>query len=95
MQVNHINEQKDDNRPENLNLMDCKTNINWGSGISKRAKQAKKPVFQLNLDSEIVARFDSAKDAENQLGIAHQTISKCCLKRTGHKTAGGYKWEYA
>lgn len=42
MQVNHINEDKTDNRFENLNLMTCKENINWGSGIERRKESLKR-----------------------------------------------------
>ena len=38
MQVNHINEIKADNRLSNLNLMTRKENINFGTGIERRAK---------------------------------------------------------
>lgn len=41
MQCNHINERKDDNRLENLNLMTPKENSNWGTR-NERIGEAKK-----------------------------------------------------
>lgn len=38
LQVNHKNEIKTDNRLSNLNLMTCKENVNWGTGIERRVK---------------------------------------------------------
>lgn len=37
MQVNHIDENKQNNALSNLNLMTQKENINWGTGIERRA----------------------------------------------------------
>lgn len=38
MQINHINEIKNDNNINNLNLMTPKENTNWGNGIKKRVE---------------------------------------------------------
>lgn len=99
MQVNHINERKDDNRISNLNLMDCKDNINWGSGIERRAKQVKKKVIQMTLEGEEICCWFSAIDAERELkkyyNVAHQSIAKCCKNETGCKTHMGFRWKYA
>lgn len=39
LQVNHINEIKDDNRLSNLNLMTAKENINWGTAHTRSAEK--------------------------------------------------------
>lgn len=44
----------------------------------------------MSLDGKEIARFSSAKDAEQKTGIYH--IGDVCNKK--RKTAGGYKWEY-
>ena len=38
MQVNHIDEDKSNNRLDNLNLMTPKENCNYGTGIERRAE---------------------------------------------------------
>lgn len=49
----------------------------------------KRPIIQLSLDGVFIKEYESIKDAELQLGIRHQNISKCCKNIC--KTAGGYK----
>lgn len=104
MQVNHIDEDKTNNRLDNLNLLTCKENCNHGTRnkrISKKLKGAKrpeitirqsKPLTQNTLDGHFVREWMSAAEAGKN-GFNHRHISECCLgKRKTHK---GYKWMYA
>ena len=50
-----------------------------------------KPILQI-LNGEVIAEFPSAKDAEEQTGIARYNISRCCCNH--RKTAGGYEWRH-
>ena len=97
IQVNHINEIKTDNRLENLNLMTCKENINWGTGIERSHNKqingkCSKSVLQFTLDNILVKEYPSIKQAERETGFAFQNISACCKGK--HKQAYGYKWRY-
>ena len=92
MQVNHINEIKTDNRLCNLNLMTCKENINYGTGIERRAKSKSKSVLQFGLNDNFIKEYPSAMQVERELGFGHQNISKCCKGKL--KQAYGYKWKY-
>lgn len=93
LQINHINEDKTDNRLENLNLMTPSENCRWGTRTKRIVKKHKKPVIQMSLAGDEIFGYFSAIDAENELSIAHQSISKCCKNKMA--TAGGYKWRYA
>lgn len=48
MQVNHINEDKTDNRLENLNLMTCKENLNWGTTQERKGASYRKKNYHLS-----------------------------------------------
>ena len=94
MQVNHIDENKLNNRLDNLNLMTPKENTNYGTR-NKRASVAmtngklSDPVLQLTLDGELVREWPSMSEAD-RYGYNHSHISSCCNgKRKSHK---GFKW---
>ena len=58
-------------------------------------KDQSKPVLQINIyTDEIIAEFCSVAEAQRQLGIPSSNISQCCTNYPGHKSAGGFKWQY-
>ncbi len=93
MQVNHINEDKTDNRLENLNLMTPTENCRWGTRTYRSTKKKKVPITQILPDGTEFFSYFSATDAERETGILHQNIAKCCKGKI--KSAGGFKWRYA
>ena len=90
MQCNHISEDKTDCSFANINLLTPKENINYGTGISRRAKKISKQVGAFK-DSNLVMVFSSTMDAGRN-GFEHSHIVDCCNgKRKTHK---GYTWKY-
>lgn len=98
-EINHLNEDKTDNRLCNLELTDRKGNCNWGTRNerlvnSRSGYGARKRVIQYSFPDNIkVAEFESVREASRTTGIQSSDISRCArglLKRTGN-----YTWEYA
>ena len=57
-----------------------------------QAAKRKRPILQLNMDGEVIKRWDSARDAKNATGYQESNINKCC---NGHIASyKGYKWAY-
>ena len=91
--VNHIDEDKTNNRADNLEWMSRADNVRYGTG-SQRKRTPMRKVEQLTTDGQHVAYFDSIKEASEATGVQTRHIGGCCRNEYGAKTAGGYRWKY-
>ena len=92
-EVNHINEDKTDNRADNLEYVTHLQNIRHGTGIARQAETTKKPVIA-TLPSGEEVRYPSARDAGRLLGVNSDVITHS-INQKHRKTAYGMKWRYA
>ena len=62
--------------------------------ITKRSDgfYKKKPVVQLDLDDNIIAEYNSIKEAADKLGILPSNLGRAAKGQ--YKTCGGYKWRF-
>ena len=97
-EVNHLNENKQDNRAENLMWCTRQENCSYGerpSTIRRKNTNGKqsKPVRQYTLSGEFVKEYPSMHEAKRQTGISEGGIYYSANHKVSH--AGGYVWEYA
>lgn len=88
MEVNHKNENKQDNRLDNLEWMTRLENVRYGTGIMRKVMAQSKKILCIELNTV----FDSVKLASETLHINYGNLTSCC---NGHlETCGGYHWKY-
>ena len=96
LDVNHINEDKTDNRACNLEWMTHKENCNHGTRNIRAgkaiAKANSKPVAQYTKDGAFIKAWASAAEAQRQAGFNCGNISQAANGK--RKTACGFIWRY-
>lgn len=102
-EINHKNEDKTDNRVENLEW--CSRSYNLEYGTAKERSRKKKmnrgskmfparPVLQMDMNGNVLRKYPSIMDACRLTGVEHSCICRACSGVRHTKTAGGYKWSY-
>lgn len=100
--VNHKDENRKNNRSDNLEWCTAKYNSNYGTAINRRvlhqdwnsiAKKQAIPVDQYDKSGNLVHRWESMMECERQTGFRCSSVSRCCKGML--KTYGGYVWKKA
>ena len=96
-QVNHKDEDKTNNRVDNLEWCDNTYNVNYGTrneraGISNRCcETTSSKIYSVDANGHI-EYYDSIGEAERQTGLPHCNIVRTLKGRTNH--CGNRRWFY-
>ena len=90
LEVNHIDENKINNKVENLEWCSRKYNANYGERGKKASKSLGKKIIQYTKDEEFVKEWESIKEATEKLHL--YGIGRVCRGKA--KSSGGYIWKY-
>lgn len=90
--VNHKDENKANNRWENLTWMTMPANNSYGSKVRRIKEKMGNPVLQISKEGEIIARYVSIAEAARAIKRDPSTITSVLRGRT--QTAAGYFWSF-
>lgn len=91
-QVNHKDENKTNNRADNLEWCSEDYNRHYGETVERAAKGHQKKIDQYDLEGKYIKTWDGINIASDTLGLSRSHITDCCKGRL--VKTGGYMWEY-
>lgn len=93
LQINHKDENKENNRVDNLEWCSAKYNANYGTRLKRISdKQYKKTLYMYTLDGKLCGLWPSSWECEKVTGFSGSHIRAVC--RGERHIVKGFKWSY-
>ena len=90
-EINHKDENRSNNRVDNLEWCSHRYNIDYGSRNQRISKKNSRPVYQMH-NTYVVKKWPSIRAAASE-GYDSGRISDCCNGKAKHHK--GYEWRWA
>lgn len=91
--IHHINENKGDNRIENLECLPKEEHTRKYSPHNNQFGKGKRKIEMISLDGAVIRTFSCASSASKELGVSASCIRSAIGGRS--KTCLKHKWRYA
>jgi hypothetical protein len=97
-EVNHKDENKLNNRSDNLEWCTRIYNVRYGTGTDRMAvkmknrKDQSRKVYQFDFKGNYIAEYPSVSEVARIMGVSMTSISEVCLKK--RFSIKGYIWSY-
>lgn len=90
-EVNHIDEDKHNNRASNLEWCTKQYNIHYGTRTTRAAKRQSRPVLQCSEDGTVICEYPSLSSVKSD-GFNPSNVKAVCDGKFSQMNGYGWRW---